>query len=89
MDETRGQLSLGKTSFTIIATNFVQNLEYLRNLLGIFSCEMLALRVKHKLCMCVAVDAWIILSNSRDVMSRDLGTFWSWILTMLASIMML
>ena len=54
MDETGGQLSLGKTSFTIIATNFVQNWEYLRNLLGIFSCEMLAFRVKWYLAFKIA-----------------------------------
>ena len=46
MDETGGQLSLGKTSFTIIAANFVQNWENLRNSIGIFSYEMLAFRVK-------------------------------------------
>ena len=46
VDEAGGQPSLGKTSFTIIVTNFVQNRENLRNSIGIFSCEMLAFRVK-------------------------------------------
>ena len=39
VDEAGGQPSFGKTSFTIIVTNFVQNWENLRNSLGIFSCE--------------------------------------------------
>ena len=46
MDEPRDQPSLGKTFFTIIVTNFVQNWENLRNSIGIFSCEMLAFCVK-------------------------------------------
>ena len=46
MDEPRDQPSLGKTFFTIIVTNFVENWENLRNSIGNFSCEKLAFRVK-------------------------------------------
>ena len=38
--EAGGQLSSGKTSFTIMLTKFGQNLENLMKPLGIFSCEM-------------------------------------------------
>ena len=39
VDEAGSQPSWGKTSFTIIVTNFVQNWENLRKSVGIFSCE--------------------------------------------------
>ena len=46
MVEAGGQPSSGKTSFTIMLTKFVQNMENLRNGLGIFSCLLQTWHVK-------------------------------------------
>ena len=46
--EVGGQPSSGKTFFTIMLTKLGQNLENLRNPLGIFSCVMQTWHVKKK-----------------------------------------